>query len=411
MPQLPLIQLTTYAFTLWFGLYLLARHHQKVGMRYAGLGLVAYALGLGADTVISSMDNAVLMEQAIWFRRAWIIIPALCWGLTVQQLLPIEAREDLPGRPIALIFLATIFFGLSVAIIILPQDVLGTDIVFLAISIDIILLGYGISALDAFEEGEALLPDFLRAFIGAILVAMLLGGQVILFMSLSGEVTSAALLLLITVMSTAIALQTFSDGVQQALDNLIFGQHQAVQERAELRAVTQAIPRFDGSLNINTLPEKEFNRLTRRALSNMGNLTKLASSPLSNLPIIHQRLMDKGQSDGTLDRANELKLILSESIDRLKPPDSGDFGTTDEWRYYNALYFPYVMGLKPFSRRYVMDDFDEDIREILNWFRIHVPERTLYNWQSAGAKLIAQDLRDQVYAVIPPTASTVAYQN
>ena len=411
MSQLPLIQLTTYAFTLWFGLYLLARHHQKVGMRYAGLGLVAYALGLGADTVISSMDNTVLTEQAIWFRRAWIIIPALCWGLTVQQLIPIEAREELPGRPIALIFLATIFFGLSVVIIILPQDIMGTDVVFLAISIDIILLGYGISALDAFEEGEALLPDVARAFIGAILVAVILGGQVILFMSLSGEVTTASLLLLMTVMSTAIALQTFSDGVQQALDNLIFGQHQAVQERADLRAVSQAIPRFDGSLNINTLPDKEFNRLTRRALSNMGNLTKLASSPLSNLPIIHQRLMEKGQSDGTLDRANELKLVLSESIDRLKPPDSGDFGTTDEWRYYNALYFPYVMGLKPFSRRHVMDDFDEGVREVINWFQIDVPERTLYNWQSAGAKLIAQDLRDQVYAVIPPTSSTVAYQN
>lgn len=411
MTHLPLIQLTTYAFTLWFGLYVLARHHQKVGMRYAGLGLVAYALGLGADTVISSMDNAVLMEQAIWFRRAWIIIPALCWGLTVQQLIPIEAREDLPGRPIALIFLATIFFGLSVVIIVLPQDVMGTDVVFLAISIDIILLGYGISALDAFEEGEALLPDVARAFIGAIWVAVILGGQVVLFMSLSGEVTMASLLLLMTVMSTAIVLQTFSDAVQQALDNLIFGQHQAVKERAELRAVSQAIPRFDGSLNINTLPEKEFNRLTRRALSNMGNLTKLASSPLSNLPIIHQRLIDKGQSDGTLDRANELKLVLTESIDRLKPPDSGDFGTTDEWRYYNALYFPYVMGLKPFSRRHVMDDFDEGIQEVINWFQVYVPERTLYNWQSAGAKLIAQDLRDQVYAVIEPTPSTVAYQN
>ena len=411
MTQLPFIQLIIYAFTLWFGLYLLARHHQKVGMRYAGLGLVAYALGLGADTIISSMDNKQLIDQAIWFRRAWIIIPALCWGLTVQQLIPLEAREDLPGRPIGLIFLATIFFGLAVVIIILPQDVLGTDLVFLGISIDVILLGYGISALDAFEEGEVLLPDFLRAFIGAILASLVLGGQVVLFMSLSGELSTATLLLLMTVISTAIVLQTFSDSVQQALDNLIFGQNKAVRERAELRAVSQAIPRFDDSLDITTMPDKEFKRLTRRALGNMGNLTKLASSPLTHLPIIHQRLIEKGLSDGTLDRANELKLILAESIDRLKPPDSGDFGITDEWRYYNALYFPYVMGLKPFSHRNVIDEDDISVREVLNWFQTYVPERTLYNWQSAGASLIAQDLREQVYAVVPPTPSSVAYQN
>ena len=411
MTQLPLIQLTTYAFTFWFGLYVLARHHQKVGMRYAGLGLVAYALGLGADTIISSMENITLLEQLVWFRRAWIIIPALCWGVTVQQLIPVEAREDLPGRPIALIFLATIFFGLSVVIIILPQDVLATDVVFLAISIDIILLGYGMSALDALEEGEVFLPDVLRAFIGAFLVAIILGGQVAIFISLSGEVTTNALLLLMTVISTAIILQTFSDSVQQTLDNLIFGQNKAMQERAELRAVSTAITRVDESLDINTLPEKEFNRLTRRALSNMGNLTKLASSPLTKLPIIHQRLAEKGQSDGTLDRANELKLVLTESIERLKPPESGDFGTSDEWRYYNALYYPYVAGIKPFSRRYLMEDLDTVTQDALKWFQAYVPERTLYNWQSAGAKLIAQDLREQVYAIVPPQTTEMAYQS
>lgn len=411
MTQLPMIQILTYGFTLWFGLYLLARHHQKTGMRYAGFGLMAYALGLGADTIISSMDNVTLIEQLIWFRRAWIIIPALCWGMAIYQLIPVEARDDLPGRPLALIFTATIFFGLSVVMILLPQDVLATDVVFLAISLDIILLGYGISALDAFEEGETLFPDFLRALIGSLLVAVVFGGQVLLFISLSGEMNSETLLLLMGVISTGMVIQAFFDSIQQILDNLIFGQSAAVKERAELRAVGQAIPRFDGSLDINTLPEKEFNRLTRRALSHMGNLTKLASNPLTNLPIIHQRLTDKRGSNGTLDRANELKLVLSESIDRLKPPDSGDFGTSDEWRYYNALYFPYVVGIKPFSRRNVMEELDGVTRDALNWFQAYVPERTLYNWQTAGARLIAQDLRDQVYAIVPSATHEVAYQS
>lgn len=407
MADLPIIQLVTYAFTVWFGLYLLARHHQKAGMRYAGLGLIAYGVGLGADTLISQLDQT-LVDQLVWFRRAWIIVPAICWIATVQQLIPVEVREDLPRRPVALIFIATIFFGLSLVIILLPQDVLSTDVAFLAISIDIILLGYGISALDAFEEGEALFPDFLRAFIGAFLVTVILGGQVTLFIMLSSTVTFGALLLLMTLVTTGLILQTLSDGIQQFLDNLIFGKNRAVQERAELRAVSQAIVRVDDSLDISTLPEKEFARLTRRALSNMGNLTKLASSPLTRLPVVYQRLAEKGQANGTLDRANELKLVLTESIERLKPPDSGEFGTTDEWRYYNALYFPYVIGIKPFSHRNLMDD--DTLHEVITWFQTYVPERTLYNWQTAGAQLIAQDLREQVYAIAQPK-TRVIFQN
>jgi hypothetical protein len=410
MTQLPLIQLVTIAFTLWFGTYLLARHDQKVGMRFAGLGLVAYAVGLAGDALIVSMNDPVLLEQAVWFRRAWVILPAICWVGAIQQLLPIEARADLPGRPIGLIFLATIFFGLAVATIILPQNILATDVVFLAISVDVILLGYGISALDAFEDGEAFFPDFLRAFLGAGLVTLILGGQVAVFMTITNNVTPATLLLLMTIIATGIVLQTFTDNIQQGLDYLIFGRTSAAKERADLRAVSQAIPRFDDSLDINTLPEKEFNRLTRRALSNMGNLTKLASSPLTHLPIIHQRLADKEQSTGTLDRANELKLVLIDSINRLKPPIDEAFGTSDEWRYYNALYFPYVVGIKPFSRRNLVDNEDTLLREVLDWFQVYVPERTLYNWQSAGAKLIAQDLREQVYAIVPPTPTEIAYQ-
>ncbi len=411
MTQLPMVQLVTFAFTFWFGAYLLSRHQQKVGMRFAGLGLMAYALGLAGDTLLVNANNPMFAEQVVWFRRAWIILPALCWIMAVRQLLPVEVRSELPGRPIGLIFLASIFFALATGSILIPQEILGTDVAYLAISLDVILLGYGISALDAFEDGEAFLPDFLRAFLGAGFVVLILAGQVIVFITITDTITPATLLLLITVIVTAITIQTFNDGLQQVLDNLIFGQSKAVQERAELRAVTQAIPRFDDSLDINLMPEKEFNRLTRRALSNMGNITKLASNPLTNLPIIHQRLADKGLSDGTLDRANELKLVLTESIDRLKPPNSDEFGTTDEWRYYNALYFPYVVGIKPFSRRNLLDELDDTTRSALDWFQVYVPERTLYNWQSAGAKLIAQDLRDQVYAIVIPSTHEIAFQS
>ncbi|NIW45128.1 MAG: hypothetical protein GWN30_10315, partial [Gammaproteobacteria bacterium] len=91
-----------------------------------------------------------------------------------------------------------------------------------------------------------------------------------------------------------------------------------------------------------------------------------------------------------------LRILLAESIDRLKPDSDAEFGTTDAWRYYNALYFPYVAGLRPYSRRADHDRSDPVIRAALDWFQVQVPERTLYNWQTEGAQLIAQDLREMI---------------
>jgi hypothetical protein len=94
-----------------------------------------------------------------------------------------------------------------------------------------------------------------------------------------------------------------------------------------------------------------------------------------------------------LDRAQGLKALLVQNIQKLKPQSDMKFGMTDEWRYYNALQFPYVLGLKPYTRRADYDSLDETSRAALDWFQTSVPERTLHNWQNAAAKLIAEDLR------------------
>ena len=86
--------------------------------------------------------------------------------------------------------------------------------------------------------------------------------------------------------------------------------------------------------------------------------------------------------------------LLAERIARLKPRN-GEFGTSDEWRHYNALYFPYVVGIKPYNRRNDLHDLDPTAQRALEWFSIQVPERTLYNWQNAAAKLIAADLQTE----------------
>jgi hypothetical protein len=230
---------------------------------------------------------------------------------------------------------------------------------------------------------------------------VLFGGQVVLVMVLGPGSTIAMLTVLIMVIATAVITQTFADPIQAALDSLVFARFPRVRRtRAELRAAASAAPRTDDSLDPAELTEAQFNRYTRKALSNMGNLPRLAASPLTQLPLIANRLAERGVDGNTLESAAELKAILTESIERLRPRDQGEFGTTDEWRHYNALYFPYVAGLRPYSRRANPYDLDEPTEAALDWFRSQVPERTLYNWQKAAARLVAQDLRERLNRVV-----------
>ncbi len=45
------------------------------------------------------------------------------------------------------------------------------------------------------------------------------------------------------------------------------------------------------------------------------------------------------------------------------------------------------------------DPGSSDYQEVLAWFRQQVPERTLHNWQTAAARLVAQDLRERCLKV------------
>jgi hypothetical protein len=204
--------------------------------------------------------------------------------------------------------------------------------------------------------------------------------------------TLPMLALLLTTGATAVAVSTFSDALNAALDRLALVPSVRRRTRSELREAASALPRANQELDPTTLDETEFARLTRRALSNFGDLPCLSASPLINLPLISHLLGERGAPDDALGRAAELKSVLAQSITRLKPPTDEAFGTSDEWRYYNALYFPYVAGLKPYSSRDKTKGKDPASREALEWFRVRVLERTLRNWQNAAARLVARDL-------------------
>lgn len=449
-----IIEFLSFSFALWLGCYLLARNSAKAVLRLTGLGLVAYAFSLAGSLLSVHAPTNQLIALFGVVHQGLLFLPALCWvGATIHLLpettplrtrlqrawlvglvplallgyisgisttiipagypllalilfLPLlgglglvayTRRTARPARLFSLMLIVTLFLTLGTGLLLFPLNWLPRTWSVLAIGIDLELLGLAIAVLDAFDEGETLLPAMLRSFVAAGFLALLFGLQIVLLMLISTGLTFATLLLLLTTTATAILLQTFASHVQTLLDRLAFAQLPHLrQARAELRTQADALPRINQELALPDLDEAEFTRLTRRALSHYGDLPRLATSPLTNLPTIKARLMERNARDDPLERAVELKALLAGSIARLKPRGPDDFGTSDEWRYYNALYFPYVVGLKPYSRRATHNDLDPTARAALEWLRTSVPERTLYNWQNAAARLVAQDLRGEM---------------
>jgi hypothetical protein len=348
---------------------------------------VAYALALGTD-LLAGQSNAAAPDRFIRLRSALIVLPVICWGIALFHVWQAR-RATQPKSTFGLITVATLFFTLGIGLLSLPFNWLPRDWLLPSIGLDFAVLGFAIAALDAFDEGEAFAPDMVRSFNATGLSVIVFGGLVLFF-----GVTGPAFLLAIII--AAVCMQVFSDSIQNLVDHLSFARRPNLyRARADLRAAANAVPRLDDSLDLNSLGDDEFTRLTRRAISHLGDLSRLAASPLTRLPVIEARLTARGLRADTLERANELKALLTESISRLKPHSKGEFGTADEWRHYNALYFPYVIGLKPYSLRAEPNGFDDASRAALDWFRASVPERTLYNWQNAAAKLVAHDLREK----------------
>jgi hypothetical protein len=394
------LQILTFGFALWLGLYLISRNLADARLRYSGLGLVAYAIGLSLDILGSYAASDELASSLATWQRPFTFLPAVFWLALLVQLIPADSsfRERLRRhpRPFGVVAVASLFFALGLGFMFYPFDWLPRFWVLIGLGVDLVLLGLAIAVLDAFDEGEALLPHFWRSLDYAFLTALLFGGQVALAMAFSTGVTLPMLILLLTTIAAAILIQTFSDTVQSVLDGFVFLNYPRMrQTRERLFKAASAASRIDDSLDIDVVDDAEFARLTRRALGHMGNLPKLAASPLTGMRLVEHRLSESGKATGTLERAGELKAILSESIERLKPRAQEEFGTADEWRYYNALFFPYVLGLKPYSRRLGQVELADGARKALDWFRTEIPQRTLYNWQNAAAELVAQDLRER----------------
>jgi hypothetical protein len=436
----------------WLGLYLLGRDPRKPVLVLAALGLCSFAIAVALDAVRLVTHSALLGHVEIYL----VAVPGVAWFAVLVELarpsdggrartgevllVGVVAALTVVGATLAgsvagplrlghvvmsavisistlgamfaalkrraqtipavgLVIIATLFFALANAILIIPLGVVPSWLALASTGCDVLALGVAVALWDAFDEGQALRGDMLRSFTGTGAIATLLGGQMLVGLALTPQQTTAQIaltVLLFTSLAIVSTVQVLADPLAGLLDRLVFSRSPMLRaDRKTLRRTQSALP-LRSADPLDDFDDETFARLTRRALGHCGDLSKLVASPLTALPAIDERLAARGAPDQPLERAVELKALLADRIARLKPRDGGDFGTTEQWRYYNSLYFPYVVGVRAYAQNATPAGLDATARQAWQWFVTEVPQRSLHNWQNAAARLIAADLRGRV---------------
>mgnify|MGYP000001564776 CR=1 FL=1 len=438
-----------FALSWWLGLYLLARDPRKPLLAWSAVGLCSFAIVVAVDAVrLASGSPTGLLSQV----EAYLaVLPGIAWLTVLLELArPVDSARGRWGfvvvaavasiavvgaalaggvhpplrtghwvmvgaisssafgalvlavrrlrrgassrKIIAPVVAATLFFGLGNAILLIPLGLLPSWVVLTSAAFDVLLLGIAVAWWDAFDEGQALRAGMRRSLVGSMAVALLFGGQVLIGLSVTGG-QQALTVLLFTSLAGAIAINVLADPLAGVLDRLAFSRSPELRaDRAALRRTEAALP-LRAENPLDHIDDEAFTRLTRRALGHYADLSKLVASPLTALPLIDERLARRGAPNQPLERANELKALLADRIDALKPRDAGDFGTTEQWRHYNSLYFPYVIGVRAYAQNATAAGLDPVARQAWQWFVTEVPQRSLHNWQNAAARVIAADLR------------------
>ena len=77
-------------------------------------------------------------------------------------------RQARPRRVIGVAVVATLFFALGNAILVIPLGLVPSWLALASTGFDVVLLGVAVALWDAFDEGQALRADMLRSFIGSV---------------------------------------------------------------------------------------------------------------------------------------------------------------------------------------------------------------------------------------------------
>ena len=432
---MPPVAVPVFALACWLASYLIGRDPRRRLLWRAAAALVAYAVGVAAWTVAPA---GVLAE-------VFLCVPALLWAGVAIGLLPDELPERtqldrgwlvisalflaavivVPGaarlvavapmvgglvllwrfrdrvRPAVLpaaVTVVAVLYALTLVALLVPVDLGAPELVLAAAGLNLAVLAYLVAVADAADAGERLWPDLRRSAAGAAVGALLVGGLATLTMLAAPEERLVAVLQFVVV-AAVMAYAGLIGPVRRFLDRIAFPHDDRLrQDRQALALLSEALPRRRERHTLLKVDEDEFRRLTVQALDNFDDLARLLRSPLIDLPTVDRRLTGEN-AEKPMARALQLRAVLQESVARLKP--DGLFGTTEEWRHYNALHYCCVVGLRPYDRKPLTDGLDRDSRRALEWFRRYVPRRSLRQWQREGGALVADRLWGELMRTDP----------
>ena len=155
-------------------------------------------------------------------RGHWVMFAVISTS-TLGAMVAAVRRRDQPVRVDGVIVVATLFFALANAVLIIPLGLLPSWLAPASTGFDVLLLGIAVALWDAFDEGQALRADMLRSFVGTAAVAVPSAARSLIGMGAASDGGATALtVLLFTVLAGAIAINVLADPLAGLLDRLAF---------------------------------------------------------------------------------------------------------------------------------------------------------------------------------------------
>jgi drug/metabolite transporter (DMT)-like permease len=283
----------------------------------------------------------------------------------------------------------------------------------LALVAGLALFGYTIARYNALLSGNDVRRDFAYS-VCAVAVAWLTYLPVVVVLVGLDDARQALLSLLLMLLVTS--SHTLYDTFRTLLDRFFFSQ----QEREELQAARAFVVALGtepaGPDQTLLESDKALKDAVRKAITWLQNPTQLAGSPLLGFRVVQLRLDELELENNLLQRAVALRDLLIELIDGLRPAER-EGGTSDAWRFYNCLHYPYVRGislrtaptaLRAMQERRRRDASPKtDAERVTEWLTT-VNENTYFRWQRVASDTIAETLRELELATAAQFANTPA---